>query len=132
MKASEFKKLIKEAVREVLLEELSNNSPQPIQEQINTPYHLSKNISTSTGDPLLDLLNETKDNGDWRDLGNFQTENIQNFKNQFMPEKSPQIGDVGAMLTHTNKNTSDINQVEIDVVPNFSKLMGNMKDKGLI
>jgi hypothetical protein len=132
MKASEFKKLIKEAVREVLLEELSNNSPKPIQEQINTPYIIKHNDYQSTGDPLLDLLNETKDNGDWRDLGNFQTENIQNFKNQFMPEKSPQVGDVGAMLTNTNKNTSDINQVEIDVVPNFSKLMGNMKDKGLI
>lgn len=135
MKALEFKNLIKEAVREVLLEELSQTTqttyPQPLKEQVEISYHQSKNI-TPSGNPLIDLINETREDGGWKDLGNFQSENIQGFSNQFMPTKPPQTGNIGAMLNNTNKHTSDINQVNIDVVPNYSKLMSNLKEKGQI
>ena len=54
MKASEFKNIIKEAVREVIREELSEMSqptPAPIREQVK--YE-------PTGNAMLDALNETK------------------------------------------------------------------------
>jgi hypothetical protein len=54
MKASEFKNIIKEAVREVIREELSEMSqptPTPIREQVK--YE-------PTGNAMLDALNETK------------------------------------------------------------------------
>lgn len=132
MKASEFKNLIKEAVREVLLEELSQTTiPEPLKEQIETQFQQPKKIEPS-GNLLMDLINETRDGGDWKDLGTFQSENIQSFQNQFTPAKPAQTGDIGAMLNNTNKHTNDINQVSIDVVPNYSKLMSSLKEKGQI
>ena len=69
MKASQFKELIKEAVREVLKEELTQIVPQPetpMQEQVTKPSF------KSTGNPILDALNETKSNmtpEDYKNLG---------------------------------------------------------------
>jgi len=69
MKASQFKALIKEAVREVLKEELQELvQPQqaPVQEQVQTrPIQ-------STGNPILDALNETRGTmtpEDYRNIG---------------------------------------------------------------
>jgi hypothetical protein len=65
MKLDVFKKLIKEAVREVLREELSG----PVVETVQKPapqvkkYEAYKPIVSkpaSTGDPIMDLLNETR------------------------------------------------------------------------
>jgi hypothetical protein len=88
MKVDVFKKLIKEAVREVLREELSQIKPTPIQENRtmsfttqdvdmvayrqnltssmglanpSTPSH-SKPNNTSTGNPYLDIIAETAAN----------------------------------------------------------------------
>jgi hypothetical protein len=85
MKVDVFKKLIKEAVREVLREELSQVKPTPIQENrtmsfttqdvdmvayrqnlaasigLTTPHQqsYSKPQSPSTGNPYLDIIAET-------------------------------------------------------------------------
>lgn len=57
MKASQFKQLIKEAVREVLQEDLMEiiSTPNiPVQEQVTKPSYMS------TGNPVLDAINETR------------------------------------------------------------------------
>ena len=61
----------------------------------------------------------------------FDTNDISSFKNNFT-HTSTQVGNVGDMLSNTNKSAMDINQVNIDVVPDFSKLMGTLKDRGQI
>ena len=57
MKASEFKKLIKEAVREAIREELSEGVQQPVQE-VSKPAQPV--MYTKTGNPMIDALNETR------------------------------------------------------------------------
>lgn len=66
MKADAFKKLIKEAVREVLREELAEVLTEAPRKQVSKvtkyePYTppVSK-PRVSTGDPIMDLLEETK------------------------------------------------------------------------
>ena len=79
MKAELFKKLIKEAVREAVREELSqllSDDVKPVQVQKSTVtkyenYKPTVSKPVSTGDPLMDLLNETKygmTQGDYRSI----------------------------------------------------------------
>jgi len=151
MKTSEFKNLIKECVREVLKEELQgikqqlsehSKTIQPLKKvggftapNYNTtgnPPENFKNIS-QTGDPLIDLLNETKidmSGEDWKNFGHF--DNARNFNpNTLAYGNEPQVGTVGDMLSSAPK-TNDINQIEIDVVPNYSQFMGALKEQGKI
>ena len=85
MKASQFKELIKEAVREVIKEEFSNPA-QPVQEQVSQPAY------KSTGNPILDALNETKGSMTSEDYKNIsgntmQASMAQNFNRAaFMPQ----------------------------------------------
>ena len=85
MKASQFKELIKEAVREVIKEEFSTPT-QPVQEQAAKPAY------TSTGNPMLDALNETRmgmTSEDYQNLngGTMQSTMAQNFNRAaFMPQ----------------------------------------------
>jgi vacuolar-type H+-ATPase subunit E/Vma4 len=66
MKADVFKKLIKEAVREAVREELGEmltTPQQPKQVQEITKYQNYKPVvakPVSTGDPIMDLLQETR------------------------------------------------------------------------
>jgi aspartate/glutamate racemase len=85
MKASQFKELIKEAVREVIKEEFSTPT-QPVQEQAAKPAY------KSTGNPMLDILNETRasmTSEDFRNIGGdtMQSSMAQNFNRAaFMPQ----------------------------------------------
>jgi len=85
MKASQFKELIKEAVREVIKEEFSTPT-QPVQEQAAKPAY------TSTGNPMLDALNETRmgmTSEDFRNIGGdtMQSSMAQNFNRaSFIPQ----------------------------------------------
>jgi len=156
MKTSEFKQLLKETVREVLREELkvikmalrehntilqpykniggSGPSKIPNYSETNSqpiPRPVIKEVQ-STGNPMLDILNETRSGmsgNDWNDLGTMNSSMAQGI-NSFI-EKPTQVGTVGDMLQNSS-TSSDLNQIEIDVVPNFSKLMGAMKEKGTI
>ena len=66
MKADAFKKLIKEAVREVLREELADVLTEAPKKQVSkvTKYESYRppvqRQTIPTGDPIMDLLNETK------------------------------------------------------------------------
>ncbi len=65
MKTEVFKKLIKEAVREVLREELGEVLTEAPKKQVSKvtkyePYTPPQKARISTGDPIADLLNETK------------------------------------------------------------------------
>ena len=85
MKASDFKKIIKEAVREAIREELFEMH-QPVQEQVQ------KQPLKSTGNSILDALNETKSSmtsEDYKNIGggDFRADMAQSFnKNTFMPQ----------------------------------------------
>lgn len=85
MKASQFKELIKEAVREVIKEEFSTPA-QPVQEQAVQPTY------TPTGNPMFDAINETRSSmtsEDYKNLngGTMQSTMAQNFnKAAFMPQ----------------------------------------------
>jgi len=85
MKASQFKELIKEAVREVIKEELQQPQ-QPIREQATKPAY------RSTGNTMLDILNETRasmTSEDFKNLGGdtLQSSMAQSFnRNAFMPQ----------------------------------------------
>lgn len=71
MKVELFKKLIKEAVREVVLEELPSllsenfsqtKTPAPIAQQVTKYENYKPTVARSvkTGDPIMDILNETR------------------------------------------------------------------------
>jgi hypothetical protein len=85
MKASDFKNIIKEAVREAIREELSEMQ-QPVQEQV------TRQTTQSTGNPILDALNETKGSmtsEDYKNIGggDFRADMAKNFnRSAFMPQ----------------------------------------------
>ena len=85
MKASDFKKIIKEAVREAIREELSQMQ-QPVQEQV------TKTTYKPTGNAMLDALNETRTSmtsEDYQNLGggNLRAQMAQNFnRDMFRPQ----------------------------------------------
>lgn len=89
MKASDFKKIIKEAVREAIREELSQMQQAPVQEQVIKPTY------EPTGNAMLDALNETRTSmtsEDYQNLGggNFRAQMAQNFnRNMFRPQGGP-------------------------------------------
>ena len=88
MKASEFKKLIKEAVKEAIKEELQQPQ-QPVQESIQPTQ---TKLQSLTGNPVLDALNETRSSmtsEDYRNIagGDLRSQMAQNFnRNAFMPQ----------------------------------------------
>lgn len=156
MKASELKQLLEPLVRKIVKEELKEiHSVLSEQKKITDPLRkvggftapnyseinsqpipkMDHNSDQLTGgNPLLSLINETKQtmtSDDWSNLGNFSSENINNFRGS-VHGNEPVVGTVNDMIGNSSKNAYDINQVEIDVVPNFSKIMGVMKEQGKI
>jgi hypothetical protein len=151
MTSKELKNLIEEVVRKIVKEELKDiytallenkkitnhlnkvgDFPIPNYSEINSLKPLIREIQTS-GNPLIDLLNETKNSmtgDDWGNIGNFNSENTQTFIGHIHGDE-PVVGTVNDMLGNS-RGKSDINQIEIDVVPNFTKLMGVMKEQGKI
>ena len=144
MKSEEFKKLIKETMREVLKEEfkllreniqyVSSNKDLNLVD-INKPKNSTftpNNFNTTTNNTLIDILNETKmSNEEYQDIGNFTTPNIGNFQN-VIPSPEIQVGTVGDMLNSSTRGTMYEEQARVDVVPDFTKFMSILKDKGQI
>lgn len=141
MKVGQFKQLMKECLREVLAEEgiiTENIKPK------NINIHPKRNITGNpplnltsipkTGDVMIDLLNETKYNTDpseWQNFGDFTQNMAQGYNANHFRTSEPEVGTVEDMLSNQPK-TNDINQVSIDVVPDYSKFMGAMKEQGQI
>ena len=156
MKIEAFRKIIREEVRDVIKEELSliMQSPitetkitqKPVVEQKLKNNSLSELINETPQSPqsakptqplfegagaLADVLNQTHVEGGWRNLnGGMSSQDAVGFQGGTPGAPTKVVDSVDAMIS--NQKTSDINQVSIDAVPDFSGLMGKMKDAGKI
>ena len=157
MKLDVFRKIIREEVRGVIKEELSlimqtpltetkviqkpvveqkikNNSLseliEEIPQQIVEPQKPSQPLFEGVG-ALADVLNQTHTEGGWRNLnGGMSSQDAVGFQGGMPGTPTKVVDSVDAMVA--NQKTSDINQVSIDAVPDFSGLMGKMKESGKI
>jgi hypothetical protein len=163
MKSLEFKKLIKEAVREVVREELSSikkllveqyksqKTTVPSKEHIVEKTIFSKRKPTPTpfptptmgGDPISNILAETANNMTKDEFNNmiganssmardFNPAMVADQMGYSMPDIPQPVESVDEMIANAAKRgpVSDINQIKIDAVPDFSALMGTLKQKG--
>ena len=148
----EVKKAIQEEMRDILLEAVKSASKPNLTENKSTTKPYSKIESTykpsfsdiiaeerkpipSTGNPMLDILNETAQAGEWRTLngGEFNASQAVGW-NGGVPgmmggSNTPVVATVDEMIKSQGP-VRDINDVNIDVVPDFSKLMGKLKENG--
>ena len=154
MKIEAFRTIIREEVRTVIKEELSLIMSTPITEnkivkkpvveqktkkkqtfseivneekQPQQPQKPTKPLFESK-DPLAQILNETAA-GEWRSLGggDFNAQNAVGFSGGMPQQETKVVESVEEMST---SKTSDINQVSIDAVPDFSGMMDKFKDEG--
>lgn len=143
-----LRKLIREEVRAAIKEELT-----PILREIKSPVTApitksftsslkeevtkSKKIQpASTGDPIMDLLNETKQTmtGDeYRSMINADASMAQGFPAMMSnPAGNTQVVESVDQMLASTRPAGDVTQVQIDTVPDFSALMGKMKSNGQI
>jgi len=146
-KLDALRKIIREEVRTVVREELkffmkennSNIDNQPVNKTyantLKEEIIKSKKVKIEpTGDPILDLLNETQmsmTSEDYRTVFNGESRAVQGFPSMMNNNsfETPVVETVDQMLA-TARPATDVTQVNIDAVPDFSALMKNMKDKG--
>jgi hypothetical protein len=151
MKLDAFRKIIREEVRGVIKEELSLIMSTPITEtkivkkpvveqKVNKPS-LSEIVNEEvvqqkqptfepTGNPMLDILNETAAAGEWRSLnGGYNSSHAAGFAGGMPGGQTRVVNSVDEMLAN-KQPVSDINQVVIDAVPDFSGVMGKLKESG--
>ena len=156
MKLEAFRKIIREEVRDVIKEELSLIMQTPITEtkvvqkpvveqksktnslseliektpQVQQPTKPTQPLFEGAG-ALADVLNQTHAEGGWRNLnGGMSSQDAVGFQGGMPGAPTKVVDSVDEMIS--NQKTSDINQVSIDAVPDFSGLMGKMKDEGKI
>lgn len=158
-KLEAFRKLIREELRQVLKEELRpillEMKKQPLKDippaksytntlkeslKVKTPTVSRKPVQQTTGDPIIDLLNETAygmDSSEYKTLVNADAGMAQGFPQMYqhsmgMSAPEPQVvTSVQEMIASTGP-VQDINQVTIDAVPDFSAMMQTLKNKGAI
>ena len=158
MKIEAFRKIIREEVRDVIKEELSliMSTPitetkvvqKPVVEQKTQKQSLSELTETvqqitpqqpqqptqplfEGAGALSDILNQTHTEGGWRNMnGGMSSQDAVGFQGGMPGAPTKVVDSVDAMIS--NQKTSDINQVSIDAVPDFSGLMGKMKESGKI
>ena len=156
MKIETFRKLIREEVKRAIREEIptilheairpttTQESPKRINSSISdlleghtlTGTNTTKSSAT-TGNPMLDLLNETRmqmvsQNEEWPSVGTFDSSAVNSYRGEMAAAFSggaPVVQSVDQML-QSSRPSEDINQVQINAVPDFSKLMGALKEKG--
>ena len=155
MKLEAFRKIIREEVRDVIKEELSliMQTPitetkivqKPVVEQKSKTNSLSELIEESPQQPqqsskplfegvgaIADVLNQTHAEGGWRNLnGGMTAQDAVGFQGGISGGATKVVQSADDMLASAPK-TTDINQVTIDAVPDFSGLMGTLKDQGKI
>jgi len=150
----EVKKAIQEEMKDILLEAVKSASKPNLTENKPTTKPYSKVESTykptfsdiiaeerkptpSTGNVMLDLLNETAQAGEWRTLngGEFNASQAVGWgggaPNMMGGSNTPVVATVDEMIKSQGP-VRDINDVRIDVVPDFTNLMGTLKEKGKI
>ena len=155
MKIEAFRTIIREEVRTVIKEELSLIMSTPITENkiVKKPVVEQKTKKKQTfseivneekkpqqpqkptkplfnsKDPLAQMLNETAAAGEWRSLGggDFTAQNAVGFAGGMPQQETKVVESVEQMST---SKTSDINQVSIDAVPDFSGMMDKFKEEG--
>jgi hypothetical protein len=145
----EFRALLKEELLPLLKESRNISHEVPVQKPgkgIKPSNSLTNSISLAmesknfkpaeTGDPIANLLNETAmsmTSNEYRTMINADSSMAPNFGmiGGVAGEEPAAVGTVEQMLS-TNRPVSDINQVTIDVVPDFTGLMSSLKSKGAI
>jgi len=142
----EFKALLKEELLPLLKENRNISNTVPVHKPVKGPTNLANSISAamdsrnfkpaSSGDPIADLLNETAmsmTSNEYRTMINADASMAPNFGmiGGVDGVETAAVGTVEQMLS-SNRPTTDINQVTIDVVPDFTGLMNTLKSKGAI
>lgn len=159
MKLDALRQLIREEMRTVIKEELKDilteavviaSSPEKKPQgatQLNQPFKEVKSTAkpsfsqvmaerkspASTGNPLLDILNETANAGEWRSLngGEFNAQDAVGWAGGMPGGATQVVATVDEMISKQGP-VSDINEVRIDAVPDFTGLMSKMKENGSI
>ena len=157
MKLDAFRKIIREEVRGVIKEELSliMQTPitetkivqKPVVEQKTKKLSLSELTETAqpaaqqqptkplfdSNNPLAQMLNETAAAGEWRNIngGGYTAQDAVGFAGSMSGDSAKVVESVNQMLAG-KQGITDLNQVSIDAVPDFSGLMGKMKETGKI
>jgi hypothetical protein len=156
MNLEALRKLIREEMRTVLQEELKSilteaviiASTPEIKTQAQTHPHIKvestykpkfseilaeKKAPVSTGNPMFDLLNETANEGEWRSInGGYNAQDAIGFAGGLPGMggmNTPVVSSVDQMISK-HAPVRDINDVRIDAVPDFTGLMGKLKENG--
>ena len=157
MNLEALRKLIREEMRTVLQEELKSilteavviaSTPETKSQVQNFNTHVKtestykpkfseilaeKKAPVSTGNPMFDLLNETANAGEWRSInGGYNAQDAVGWAGG-MPgmggANTPVVSSVDQMISKHDP-VHDINDVRIDAVPDFTGLMGKLKENG--
>jgi hypothetical protein len=137
MKADNLIKLIQDVVRKearvAVMEELARqaineNKSMLSSKSINTAFNIPS--KTKSNNILEDLINETRQNDEWKTIMNLTSADAQNFHN-------PTEYDLGTttvenFMNQAPQGISDPRQVQINDVPDFSDMMKVMKNKGIV
>jgi hypothetical protein len=143
-----LRKLIREEVRAAIKEEIvpilkenaispKNTPTKSYSNSLKEELTKSKKIKVnSTGDPLMDLLNETKmgmTGDDYRTVFNGDSSIAQGFPSMMTnPIPQTQVVESVDQMLNSSRPSTDVTQVQIDAVPDFSALMKTMQSKGQI
>jgi hypothetical protein len=157
MNLEALRKLIREEMRTVIQEELKGilteavviaSTPETKSQVQNFNPHVKtestykpkfseilaeKKAPVSTGNPVFDLLNETANEGGWRSInGGYNAQDAVGWAGG-MPGmggiNTPVVSSVDQMISQ-HAPAHDINDVRIDAVPDFTGLMGKLKENG--
>ena len=153
MKLDAFRNIIREEVRSVIKEELSLLMQSPITEtkivkkpvveqKVNKPsfseivneevVQQKQPTFEPTGNPMLDILNETAAAGEWRSLnGGYNSSHAAGFAGG-MPGAPVKVVETVDQMLAGKQGATDLNSIVIDSVPDFSGVMGKLKDSGKI
>jgi hypothetical protein len=156
MNLEALRKLIREEMRTVLQEELKSILTEAViiastpetKTQAQTHPHIKvestykpkfseilaeKKAPVSTGNPVFDLLNETANEGEWRSInGGYNAQDAVGFAGGLPGMEgmnTPVVSSVDQMISK-HAPVRDINDVRIDAVPDFTGLMGKLKENG--
>jgi hypothetical protein len=157
MNLEALRKLIREEMRTVIQEELKGilteavviaSTPETKTQVQNFKPHIKtestykpkfseilseKKNPISTGNPILDLLNETANEGEWKSINSgYTAQDAVSWAGGapgMVGANTPVVATVDQMLSQ-HSPVRDINDVRIDVVPDFSGIMSKLKENG--